>query len=351
MDFRQSPAFSKYLESSGWKTEQLSDGTYIYIFTLPLMGKVLRIPRPTPPINFGEINRMAKKHAAILVKIEPEAVVIARSESSSDVAILIKKDSHGTYRNGTSLGMTETLIQDLKNNGYTFDNWSIEPTQTLIVDLKQQEEKLLAELKPKWRQYIRFAKKSGIEIIEADKIDTFIKIWQENGQRRGFPTETPDEILTLWRQFKKTDSAHLLFASINNQPIAASFLILWNNTCHLWHLGYNGQYPNLRPLYSLVWEAILFAKSRGCREFDFEGIEDPRLPYTKKVQPTFFKKGFGGVDRQYLGSYVKYNKIIYKPLFTLLSKLDPTLFLSLYRYRSTSTLVKKAVLSFLRWNI
>lgn len=302
MDFRQSKAFANYLQTSGWQVDQLSDGTYLYIFRLPILGAVVRIPRIKPPINFKEIDQVAKIHGAILIKIEPDALA-------------------------TEL----KLAQELKRNGYTFDSWSIEPTNTLIINLTLPQDELFKSFKPKWRQYIRFAQKNNLQVIELDDIDTFTKLWQDNALRKGHLVENPYQTKALWNQFHKRGKAALLFALVQNQPAAAALLILWGKTCHFWHLAYNGNNPNLRPLYLLVWQSIIFAKSQNLKEFDFEGVEDPRLPYTSKFQPTFFKKGFGGSEKLLIGSYVKYYHLVTGSFIKIITKLKPDLPRMIYR--------------------
>lgn len=300
-DFRQSAPFSKYLASSGWKTDRLSDGTYVYVFHLPLLGSVIRIPRPKSGLPLEELNPLAKKHQAVLIKLEPDTTSDAK------------------------------LIHQLNKNGFRFDSWSIEPTKTLIINLAQSENKLFADLKPKWRQYVRFAQKNGVAIQKSEDINTFVNLWQQNAKRKKFAIEKSAATKVLWQEFKAKKSADLLFAKVDGQPIAASFLIFSDKTCHFWHMAYNGKYENLRPLYLLVWKSILFAKSKGCQEFDFEGIEDPRLPYTRKFQPTFFKKGFGGLEKPFLGSYIKITNPVYLLPYHLVGKLKPDFFRWFYK--------------------
>src|SRR3990170_7867604 len=69
-DLRQSAGWAKYLQSQGWKIEE-SKGFKAYIRKVPLVGSVIKIQRPAeiPPVE--EIDRIAKKHHALFVKIEP----------------------------------------------------------------------------------------------------------------------------------------------------------------------------------------------------------------------------------------------------------------------------------------
>lgn len=302
MDFRQSEPFAKYLAASGWKTAHLSDGTYVYIFNLPLLGAILRIPRTKPPIKFAEIDLIASQLKAILIKLEPDA-------KSNDL----------------------TLAHQLKQYGYQFDNWSIEPTNTLIVDLKKSEQHLFQNIRSKWQKYIRMSQKSGVKIIQSDDIDTFLKIWQENAALKGYHIERPFKTKIMWEEFNKIGAAKLLLADVNKESVAAASLIIRGNQAHLWHLASKLKFASLHPVRLLIWQSILLAKSLNCGEFDFEGIKDPRLPYTEKLQPTFFKQGFGGFERTYIGSFVKYFKPIHSLPFILTGKFMPQLFRTYYK--------------------
>jgi len=302
MDFRQSEAFATYLEASGWKTVRLAGGTFVYIFRLPILGNILRIPRPKAPVAFSDIDRVAQEAGAVLVKIEPDAQI-------------------GDLQ----------LSQELKKNGYIFDQWTIEPTKTTIVNLKQSEDQLFWHLRPKWRQYIRLAKKHGVSVRESDRIDQFIDIWHENARQKGYTIERPQKTIAFWKEFKKRNAAKLFFASIDTMAVAGVLIVVWQGSAHLWHMAYNGTHEKLHPVRLVVWESLLRAKAMGLWAYDFEGILDERLPYTQNVQPTLFKRGFGGFEKSYIGSFVKYQSPFRSLPFVLLGKIHPELIRILYK--------------------
>lgn len=49
----------------------------------------------------------------------------------------------------------------------------------------------------------------------------------------------------------------------------------------------------------------MWAKKRGCKIFDFEGIYDERFPNKSWLGFTHFKKSFGGYEVSYPGTYTK----------------------------------------------
>jgi lipid II:glycine glycyltransferase (peptidoglycan interpeptide bridge formation enzyme) len=297
MDFRQSEPFAAYLNSQGWEKLNLKDGTNIFAYPVPFLGNIIRVPRPRTSIDIEELLKVSRKLNAILIKIEPDVL-------SSD----------------------KNLQENLKKNGFVKDKWSIEPTRTLFIDLKKSKDQIFSGIKPKWRQYIRLSEKSEVFINESDDINSFIRLWSKNASRKGYFIESSNQTGVLYKNLKNVKKVKTLFAFVDNQPVAAAFLIFWGETCYLWHLAYTGQSKNLRPLYLLVWESIMLAKQNRLKFFDFDGIGDERYPYSLKVQPTFFKKGFGGQEKEYTGSYVFYIKKYHSLPYIMVGLLNPIIF-------------------------
>lgn len=302
MDFRQSQPFAEYLKASGWKTEKTKNGTYVYIFHIPILGNLLRIPRPKLPIAFAEIDKIAKKNDAILIKIEPDS-------PSEDIKLLL----------------------ELKQNGFILDRWSIEPSTTRVIYLQKSTDQLLKEMRKTWRWNIHKAKKSQVIVKENSDFPMFSQLWQQNSKRKKFITEHPSKLQALWTEFNKLKKSYLFFAYVDKKPVGAVFLIGWDQTMYLWRVAYNGNYKEKQPMYLLMWETILFAQKNGYNTFDFEGISDRRLKYTQKLQTDDFKSGFGGDKKEYVGSFVKYNNYLLSIFFRLFGFIKPELFRKLYK--------------------
>ena len=65
-------------------------------------------------------------------------------------------------------------------------------------------------------------------------------------------------------------------------------------------------------------EVKAIAKKRGIKIFDFEGIIDPRIKATRRWHGfTHFKRGFGGEEVTYLGSFIKFYNPVIKLIFSL----------------------------------
>jgi lipid II:glycine glycyltransferase (peptidoglycan interpeptide bridge formation enzyme) len=303
MDLRQTKPFAEYLESQGWKKYQLKDGTNIFAYKIPLMGNIIRVPRSKASIDISELIKSSKKLDAILIKIEPDA-----------------------------LSDNQVLQNNLEKFGFKKDKWSIEPTKTLIIELNKSQDQIFNSFKPKWRQNIRFALKNQVVVKESKDIDAFSKIWGQNAKKKGFLVESPKQTKVLWEQYNKLKKCTLLNTYVEKELVASAFLIIHENECHLWHLGYSGKFENLKPLYLLVWECIKLAKSKKLLYFDFEGIEDPRYPYTLKTQAnSFFKMGFSPSEKLFMESYVGYKNGFVKLAVEIILSINPNILRWVYR--------------------
>lgn len=298
-DFRQSIAFARYLEAGGFLTDKLSDGTNIFIYKLPYIGLVIRIPRPYK-IDLKLVDKECFKYKPVFIKIEPDA----------------RYDS-------------KILEDEFSKNGYKKDNFSIEPEKTLVINLKRGEKTLFLNLKPKWRQYIRKAQKNGVRILPSDDIDQFIKLWQKNAMRKNYLIESPKQTKIFWQGLKKDRKVKILTAFVENQDVGGSFLVFENNRCSLWHLAYSGEGTDLKVLYLLVWQSILLAKKSGALEFDFEG----------ERHASFFKKGFGAVEKKYIGSFIKFTNPLLAMLYILVRNLNPHIFRLFLKERAKKELI------------
>lgn len=289
MDFRQSNLWAKYLQSIGWQIENLDKNTYVNIYKLPLYGSFIRIIRGGNNINFKKIDSLAKNHHAFWVKIEPDV-----------------DQSDQQFKN------------NLIKNGFYPDSWEIEGTENMVVNLSPSTAHLIKSIKPKWRQYIRKAKKAGIKVQRSRDIDSLIDIWQKNAQIKGFLPETALETKALWNIFHSHKKAAIFLASYHSQPMAGALVLFWGKNAYLWHLGNSYDYQNFKPLYLLVFQIILYCKKARLKQFSLEGVSQ-------------FKSGFGAQKRFLIGSYIKYYHPLLIPFWKFLFFIKPDIIRTVYR--------------------
>ncbi|OGY24118.1 MAG: hypothetical protein A2172_01070 [Candidatus Woykebacteria bacterium RBG_13_40_15] len=289
MDIRQSKLWAAYLERLGWESIKLHNNFFAYGRKIPFFGSVIKIPRLPLPIPIKEIDGLAKNKTAFMVKIEP----------------MIEKDDTKACK----------LQSSLKDAGFLFDRWALNPTATIQIDLTKSEELLLKEMEKDTRYNIRLAERKGVTVKETNNLEQFKQIFYETGKRKGFWIPKK-ELEVVWSTFSKENSAFILTAFYQNEPIASTILLSSNRVALYYHAASLNIHREVMAPYLLLWESMKFLKNKGVEIFDLEGIKDPRFPDTKKWGGfTLFKKGFGGIEIIYLGSFVKYYKLWAKALF------------------------------------
>ena len=316
MDIRQSSSWAKYLEELGWQAVELTSNFFVYFKPIPFLGATIKIPRALLPIPFKEIDQLAVDKNAFFVKLEPK---IETAESN-----------------------VNNILSLLKTNGYTNDRWALNPTHTIQIDLTKNEDELLAAMEKDTRYSIRLAAKRGVEVKQTNDIEQFKNLYFATAKRKGFwPAKR--ELEALWKVFSKEKVAAILTAFYNDEALASTLLLYFHNKeGHLgakatqdaripklmskansfsymasyYHAASSEKHREVMAPYLLLWESMRFLKKKGCAVFDLEGIHDPRIPSTKGWKGfTLFKKGFGGREVEYLGSFVKYYKLWSKILF------------------------------------
>lgn len=272
----------------GWETEKLTSDSFAYTRQIPFFGKTVKIPRAHLPLPLSQINKLLHGNDAFLVKLDPAIE--------------------------TNTPNLENILKLLKSSGFAKDNWSLNPTKTIQIDLTQSEESLLKNMEKDTRYNVRLAERNGVEVREGN-FEEFKGLYFATAKRKGFwPARS--ELEALWKIFSKAKAAVILTAYFQNEVLASTLLLIHDTNAHYYHAATSESHRKLMAPYLLLWQAMRVLKKRGVKIFDLEGIYDSRNPSTKKWKGfTLFKKGFGGREVEYIGSFVKYPKLWAKLLF------------------------------------
>lgn len=191
---------------------------------------------------------------------------------------------------------------------------SVQPKDTLILDLNKSEETLLSEMHPKTRYNIHLAEKKGV-IIKKGGINDFEKFWQlmeKTSARDKFKTHPKNyykkmlQILAPGDKFSKnTFFVELWLVEYAKKLVSAALIGYFGNTATYLHGGSDYQYHQVMAPHLLHWQIIQEAKNRTYRYYDFWGISPVNI---KNEQPnwegiTRFKRGFGGEEVNYAGTF------------------------------------------------
>lgn len=217
--------------------------------------------------------------------------------------------------NGVWMGAPENTYQEFQLN-YGTNNWNLKkangnilPANTIILDLNNDEQAILAHMKPKTRYNIRLALRKEIEVRELgmEQIDVWYRLYEETASRNGL-------YLNDLRYFRSVLAAKmdpseegvtvkLLVAYYGEEPLAAMFLVISSHRATYLYGASSSLHRELMPTYALQWKAIQIAKSMHCLEYDFFGIS-PRCEPSHPMYGLYrFKRGFGGDIFHHLGCW------------------------------------------------
>jgi lipid II:glycine glycyltransferase (peptidoglycan interpeptide bridge formation enzyme) len=285
----------------GWKPVRLvlddKNGAQILFRRLPFGLTLGYMPKPVfsdrlSAISdqcWNEVDFICKKYHAVFLKIEPD----------------VWDSNFILHRSSFILG---------KHN--------IQPPRTFVLNIKDTEDVILARMKQKCRYNIRLAEKKAVTVRAWDDIEGFYAMIQVTGGRDGFGVHSHDYYRRAYELFYPTGTCELLVAEFEGKPLAA--LMVFAHGRRAWYVygASNDEERNRMPTYLLQWEAIRWAKARGCEEYDLWGVPDEsedvlEANFESRHDGLWgvyrFKRGFGGELKRAAQAYDRvYNPLLYK---------------------------------------
>ncbi len=180
---------------------------------------------------------------------------------------------------------------------------NIQPPRTLIVDIHGSEEEILRRMKQKTRYNIRLAEKKGVTVRAWDDLESFHKMMLLTGGRDGFGVHSLEYYRRAYELLHPKQKGEILVAEYEGKSLAALFVARNGNRAYYLYGASTDEERNRMPTYLLQWEAMKWAKVRGCEEYDLWGVPDEDEPTLEANFETRhaglwgvyrFKRGFGG---------------------------------------------------------
>lgn len=217
----------------------------------------------------------------------------------------------------------------LAAHGFRPSRECIQPRSTILIDLSEAEEQILARMKPKWRYNIRLSERKGVTVREggAEDLPVFYELMRVTGQRDGFAIHSLNYYRRAWELFWPLGRVRLFLAYYRSEPLAGLMAYAFNRQSWYFYGASSNTHRELMPNHQLQWRAMQWAKGLGCAQYDLWGIPDQQPEADEECEgiriPSGlegvgrFKAGFGGRVVNYLGAY---DYIYLKPLYWLLNK-------------------------------
>jgi lipid II:glycine glycyltransferase (peptidoglycan interpeptide bridge formation enzyme) len=213
------------------------------------------------------------------------------------------------------------IIGSLVNHKWLTSSHNIQPPRTMIVDLSTSKEEILARMKQKTRYNIRLAEKKGVTVRAWNDIESFHKMMLLTGERDGFGVHSREYYQRAYDLLHPKQMGEIFVAEYEGKALAALFAARNGNRAYYLYGASTDEERHRMPTYLLQWEAMKWAKARGCEEYDLWGVPDEE---EATLETNFearhdglwgvyrFKRGFGGELKRAVQAMDKvYNPLLY----------------------------------------
>jgi peptidoglycan pentaglycine glycine transferase (the first glycine) len=182
----------------------------------------------------------------------------------------------------------------------------IQPAHTLITDLSDSEELLLKNMHQKTRYNIRVAMKKKVRV--AFQSVSFREAWElfEDTSKRGeFRLHGKEYYEKMLNSLGVGEcKAFLATAWHDDDLLAANIMIDFDGTRTYLHGASSNKKRNMMGPYLLHFELMKDAKVKGLKFYDWWGVAPEGAAKSHSWSGiSRFKRGFGGKEVEYLGTY------------------------------------------------
>jgi lipid II:glycine glycyltransferase (peptidoglycan interpeptide bridge formation enzyme) len=276
----QTAAWGELKASFGWRVARLASrgaGAQILFRRLPFGPSLAYIPKGPLgrwlPDLLPDIEEACRQHGAFVLKVEP--------------------DDEGRSK----------WVEDLSEYGFQPSKHAIQPRQTIVVDLEAAEDEILARMHKKTRYNIRLAARKEVLVRPWTDIDGFGQMMEVTGERDSFGVHSTDYYRRAYELFSPRGECELFVAEYRGRPLGAVMVFAHGERAWYLYGASNNLERNRMPNYLLQWEAMRWARSKGCTSYDMWGIPDADPETLESEFPSRsnglwgvyrFKRGFGG---------------------------------------------------------
>ncbi len=175
----------------------------------------------------------------------------------------------------------------------------INPEKTWALNLGNTEEDILKNMRKSTRYEVRRIEKCGIKTRMGntkEDLEIFWQLHQETYARNKFipfPKKNTARQLEIFG-----DDCQIFSAEIDGKFYSSS-IILFDKNAAYYHQGASIRHK-FPVAHATIWAAILEAKRRDCREFNFWGVCDENEKNHPWTGLSRFKRGFGGEEKNFM---------------------------------------------------
>lgn len=237
-----------------------------------------------------ELSQLARRRKAIFIKIDPDVRLGTGFPSQPEA----QDDPTGL-----------ALVTELHQSGWVLSDEQIQFRNTVLVDLRQSEAQILANMKQKTRYNLRLAERKGVTARLAQEADlpALYQMYAETSVRDGFVIRDRVYYLDLWSRFQRAGLADIWLAEVGQEIVAGVVILRFGGLAiylnGMSRLAHREKMPN----HLLQWQAMQQARRCGCHTYDLWGAPEVFSESDPLWGVYRFKEGFGGQVVRTLGAW------------------------------------------------
>ena len=287
----QSALWGRFKQRFGWHPQPVSwqaagsGGTLLALTRPTPFGLLVYVPGapPAAPAN-GDAGR-------VLAELAPR-IALAQADAAARRPALVRYD--------LPWPAAEVPLAAARLYRAPVD---VQPTSTVLVELLEDEARLLARMKSKTRYNIRLAQRRGVTVTvvpaaaaRGRPLADWYRLYRATAARHRITTHSERYFATLFELAADAAAPELFLLSARYRDELLGGIVV--SICgRMGRYLYGASAPRRRELmanYALQWAALRLARERRCHTYDLYGIPpaaDPAHPWFGLYQ---FKTGFGG---------------------------------------------------------
>jgi len=291
----------QHLQSNGWgqlkarfgwqvlrivaqEGQQIVGGAQILTRSLPVWGRIAYIPKG-PVVAPGRADVMEQLYDTI------EQVAHAKQYLLLSIQPPVAEPVY---------------LTPLRTRNFKPSHFDLTPSTTVLVDLAQSDDEILAQMRRSTRYNVRLASRKGVQVRERnqDDLPLLYRWMEETAARDPYRYYSLAYYQEAWQQFAPRGMLKLFMAYYDDEPVAGMIVLAIGHwAVYKWGAA-SGQRREYKPNELLQWAAMQWSKAQGCRYYDLGGItpsvaqaliQDQELPDVKGTRIASFKAGFGQI--------------------------------------------------------
>lgn len=172
---------------------------------------------------------------------------------------------------------------------------------TIWMDLTLPTDRLRANLHGKWRNQLKKAEQSDLQLHVSHKPKHAEWLLDKEAEQRGERRyqALPLGLVPYFRSTEGEESVLAVTAHLSGQKVAGALMLI-HGTSATYHIGWVGDAGRAAAAHNLVlWQSLLALKDVGVQHLDMGGLNTTQLKGLAR-----FKLGLGGTPTQLAGSFL-----------------------------------------------